>query len=98
MVICSITDNPAARLIKFSDNSFLRMSCGGMLLETKKTCEQSPRLRRQGPCQCRGHQGIHELGEAHGLPARDTADRSLTCTLYADANFESERYLRMKST
>lgn len=25
------------------------MSYGGMLLETKKICEHSPRLRRQGP-------------------------------------------------
>lgn len=45
----TLEDNPAARLINFLDNNFIRMSCGGMLLETKKTCEHSTTLRGQGP-------------------------------------------------
>lgn len=42
-------DNPAAKLIDFLDNNFLRMSCGGLLLETTKSCEHSPTLAAVGP-------------------------------------------------
>ncbi|KAK3367533.1 hypothetical protein B0H63DRAFT_535507 [Podospora didyma] len=45
----SVEDNPAARLIDFLDDNFIRMSCGGMLLETKRACEHSPSLKNQGP-------------------------------------------------
>lgn len=45
----TVQDNPAARLISFLDENFIRMSCGGMLLDTTKTCEHSPSLRNQGP-------------------------------------------------
>jgi malonyl CoA-acyl carrier protein transacylase/nucleoside-diphosphate-sugar epimerase/acyl carrier protein/SAM-dependent methyltransferase len=43
------SDNPAARLVEFLDDNFLRMSCGGLLLDTKKSCEHSPTLRAVGP-------------------------------------------------
>ena len=37
-------DNPAAMLIDFLDDHFLRMSCGGLILDTKKACEHSKAL------------------------------------------------------
>nr|AGN71604.1 conidial yellow pigment biosynthesis polyketide synthase [Monascus pilosus] len=37
-------DNPAAKLIDFLDDNFLRMSCGGLLLDTSKSREHSPTL------------------------------------------------------
>ncbi|KAL4910879.1 hypothetical protein BDW74DRAFT_184520 [Aspergillus multicolor] len=43
------TDNPAGRLIGFLDHHFLRMSCGGLLLDTTRTREHSPPLAVQGP-------------------------------------------------
>ncbi|KAK0713573.1 hypothetical protein B0T26DRAFT_742197 [Lasiosphaeria miniovina] len=45
----SMDDNPAARLIDFLDENFVRMSCGGMLLDTKKACEHSATMRAVGP-------------------------------------------------
>lgn len=42
-------DNPAARLIDFLDDNFIRMSCGGLLLDTKQSCEHSPTLSAVGP-------------------------------------------------
>ncbi len=45
----SVEDNPAARLVDFLDDNFVRMSCGGLLLETAKACEHSPTLRAVGP-------------------------------------------------
>ncbi|KAF3390904.1 Iterative polyketide synthase afoE [Talaromyces pinophilus] len=42
-------DNPAALLIDFLDDNFLRMSCGGLLLGTAKSCEHSPTLAAVGP-------------------------------------------------
>ncbi|KAE8146578.1 hypothetical protein BDV25DRAFT_143578 [Aspergillus avenaceus] len=42
-------DNPAYKLIEFLDGNFLRMSCGGLLLETKKAREHSPTLAGVGP-------------------------------------------------
>ncbi|KAI0469720.1 hypothetical protein GGR56DRAFT_686841 [Xylariaceae sp. FL0804] len=45
----SAEDNPAARLIDFLDDNFLRMSCGGLLLDTAEACKHSPTLRSTGP-------------------------------------------------
>jgi acyl transferase domain-containing protein/nucleoside-diphosphate-sugar epimerase/acyl carrier protein/SAM-dependent methyltransferase len=42
-------DNPAALLIDFLDDNFLRMSCGGLLLGTAKSCEHSKTLSAVGP-------------------------------------------------
>jgi nucleoside-diphosphate-sugar epimerase len=42
-------DNPAFKLIDFLDGNFLRMSCGGLLLDTKHSREHSPALAAQGP-------------------------------------------------
>lgn len=42
-------DNPAFKLVDFLDGNFLRMSCGGLLLDTDKTREHSPTLRAAGP-------------------------------------------------
>jgi len=42
-------DNPAFKLIDFLDTNFLRMSCGGLLLETKHSREHSKTLRELGP-------------------------------------------------
>ncbi|KAI2471684.1 hypothetical protein F4781DRAFT_439960 [Annulohypoxylon bovei var. microspora] len=42
-------DNPAARLIDFIDDNFLRMSCGGLILDTTKAREHSKTLATQGP-------------------------------------------------
>ncbi|KAI1412823.1 hypothetical protein F5Y13DRAFT_190030 [Hypoxylon sp. FL1857] len=43
------TDNPAGKLIDFLDDHFLRMSCGGLILDTKKSCEHSPALAAVQP-------------------------------------------------
>lgn len=43
------SDNPAARLIDFLDENFLRMSCGGLLLETTKAREHSRTMREVTP-------------------------------------------------
>nr|ASU91363.1 polyketide synthase [Ramalina conduplicans] len=43
------TDNPAGKLIDFLDDHFLRMSCGGLILDTKKACEHSKALAAVGP-------------------------------------------------
>jgi acyl transferase domain-containing protein/nucleoside-diphosphate-sugar epimerase/acyl carrier protein/SAM-dependent methyltransferase len=45
----SEVDNPAVRLIDFLDDNFLRMSCGGLLLDTTKSREHSPTLAAVGP-------------------------------------------------
>lgn len=42
-------DNPAAMLVDFLDENFLRMSCGGLLLSTSKTCEHSSTLAAVRP-------------------------------------------------
>ncbi|KAF2204959.1 hypothetical protein GQ43DRAFT_95556 [Delitschia confertaspora ATCC 74209] len=41
-------DNPAFKLIDFLDENFLRMSCGGLLLDTVKTREHSLSLTGMG--------------------------------------------------
>ncbi|KAL4997563.1 hypothetical protein BDV10DRAFT_201828 [Aspergillus recurvatus] len=43
------SENPAARLIDFLENNFERMSCGGLILDTKRAQEHSPTLATQGP-------------------------------------------------
>ena len=42
-------DNPAAKLIEFLDGNFIRMSCGGLLLDTVKSREHSKTLAEVGP-------------------------------------------------
>jgi hypothetical protein len=42
-------DNPAGKLIDFLDDHFLRMSCGGLILDTAKACQHSPTLAAVGP-------------------------------------------------
>ena len=42
-------ENPATRLVEFLDKDFLRMSCGGILLDTTKAREHSATLRAVGP-------------------------------------------------
>lgn len=42
-------DNPALKLIDLLEKEFVSMSCGGVLLDTAKTCKRSPTLGRQGP-------------------------------------------------
>jgi nucleoside-diphosphate-sugar epimerase len=42
-------DNPAFKLVDFLDGNFLRMSCGGLLLDTDKSREHSPTLAAVGP-------------------------------------------------
>lgn len=42
-------NNPAATLLGFLDSNYLRMSCGGLVLDTKKTVEHSKTLAAVGP-------------------------------------------------
>ena len=42
-------DNPAAKLIEFLDGNFVRMSCGGLLLDTTKSREHSKTQANVGP-------------------------------------------------
>lgn len=42
-------DNPAFKLVDFLDENFLRMSCGGLLLDTVHTRQHSPTLAALGP-------------------------------------------------
>ncbi|KAJ5630171.1 polyketide synthase [Penicillium herquei] len=42
-------DNPAFKLIDFLDDNFVRMSCGGLLLDTLHTQQHSPTLASLGP-------------------------------------------------
>lgn len=42
-------DNPAATLLEFLDSNYIRMSCGGLVLDVKKTLEHSETLRSIGP-------------------------------------------------
>ncbi|KNG83914.1 putative polyketide synthase, partial [Aspergillus nomiae NRRL 13137] len=43
------SENPAVRLIDFFETDFLRMSCGGMILDTTQSKEHSATLRSLGP-------------------------------------------------
>ena len=42
-------DNPAGRLVEFLEQHFVRMSCGGLILDMAKSTEHSPSLRARGP-------------------------------------------------
>ena len=42
-------DKLAAKLIEFLDSNFIRMSCGGLLLDTMKSREHSKTLAGVGP-------------------------------------------------
>ncbi|KAK3291690.1 polyketide synthase [Chaetomium fimeti] len=42
-------DNPAARLVDFLENHFVRMSCGSLVLDTANATEHSPTLQQRGP-------------------------------------------------
>lgn len=42
-------DNPAARIVEFLSEHFVRMSCGDMVLDTKKCRADSLTLRSTGP-------------------------------------------------
>lgn len=42
-------DNPAYTLLEFLDSNYLRMSCGGLVLDVKNTLEHSATLRGVGP-------------------------------------------------
>lgn len=42
-------DNPAVKLVEFLDGNFIRMSCGGLLLNTAKSREHSKTLANVGP-------------------------------------------------
>jgi hypothetical protein len=45
-------DNPAAKLIDFLEENFVRMSCGGLILDTAKSAEHSATLRNLRPVSC----------------------------------------------
>lgn len=42
-------DNPATTLLEFLDSNYLRMSCGGLVLDVKNTLEHSKTLPAVGP-------------------------------------------------
>ncbi|KAF1952593.1 ketoacyl-synt-domain-containing protein [Byssothecium circinans] len=42
-------DNPAATLLEFLDGNYLRMSCGGLVLDVQRALEHSGSLRGVGP-------------------------------------------------
>lgn len=42
-------NNPAATLLEFLDSNYLRMSCGGLVLDVKNTLQHSAALRAVGP-------------------------------------------------
>ena len=42
-------NNPAAALAEFLDSNYIRMSCGGLVLDTKKALEHSKTLNAVGP-------------------------------------------------
>jgi hypothetical protein len=44
-----IAENPAKNLVDFFDEHFIRMSCGGLILDTVKSREHSETLRKRGP-------------------------------------------------
>ncbi|KAK8055200.1 fusarubin cluster-polyketide synthase [Apiospora rasikravindrae] len=42
-------DNPASTLLEFLDSNYLRMSCGGLILDVRKTLSHAPSLSTVGP-------------------------------------------------
>lgn len=63
----SESENPAARLIDFFEYDFVRMSCGGLLLDTKKACEDSGTMRAVKPVDARAVQRYIEAWKAAGV-------------------------------
>ena len=45
----SDADNPAGKLAPFLEQHFVRMSCGGLILDTTRTRQHSPALRTSRP-------------------------------------------------
>jgi hypothetical protein len=45
----SVDDNPAMTLVEFLDLHFVRMSCGGLILDTARSKKHSNTLRNLGP-------------------------------------------------
>ncbi|KAL4936283.1 hypothetical protein BDV06DRAFT_228045 [Aspergillus oleicola] len=45
----TVSENPAATLADFFETDFLRMSCGGMILDTTRSREHSATLKSLGP-------------------------------------------------
>jgi len=43
------TENPAGKIVEFFDTHFVRMSCGGLILDTTHSREHSQTLRNLGP-------------------------------------------------
>lgn len=43
-----VTENPAKQVVEFFDDHFLRMSCGDLVLDTRKSRELSPTLKSRG--------------------------------------------------
>jgi hypothetical protein len=43
------SENPAALIIDFLETHFVRMSCGGLVLDTTHAAEHSPTLANQRP-------------------------------------------------
>jgi acyl transferase domain-containing protein/thioester reductase-like protein/acyl carrier protein/SAM-dependent methyltransferase len=42
-------ENPASQLVDFLSDNFVRMSCGGVVMDTTKACQHSPTLASVGP-------------------------------------------------
>jgi nucleoside-diphosphate-sugar epimerase len=60
-------DNPAFKLIDFLDGNFVRMSCGGLLLDTKHSREHSPALAAQGPVSVKVAEGYIRYWDRAGF-------------------------------
>lgn len=45
----AIEDHPAARIVDFLENHFVRMSCGGVVLDMTKSLADCPSLRSVQP-------------------------------------------------
>lgn len=43
-----LTENPTLRIDAFLDDHFIRMACGGLVLDTERTREHSAHLRKLG--------------------------------------------------
>jgi malonyl CoA-acyl carrier protein transacylase/nucleoside-diphosphate-sugar epimerase/acyl carrier protein len=60
-------DNPAAKLVDFLDDDFVRMSCGGVLLNTAKAQEHSKTMRSVGPVDCQIVRGYIQAWKDSGF-------------------------------
>lgn len=63
-------DNPALMVVDFLEANFARMSCGGLILDTAKSCEHSSTLAAVGPVSAEGTrkyiQAWKNMGFLHG--------------------------------